>query len=159
MWYVNWPPARTNATCSTPTSRTTGCRSTIPGSSAKLLRSKIATELRGHGLPVEAFPFSFAESASAAGIALPETLPPGPKVRTRRKAHLDTYLNWGGFPEVREMALPERVQTLQDHVELVLLRAEGGISQDRPKCCPMGGSPGSGVLGSMRCASGPSALF
>jgi hypothetical protein len=33
-----------------------------------------------------------------------------------------TYLDVGGFPEVQTMSLAKRVQTLQDHVELVLLR-------------------------------------
>jgi predicted AAA+ superfamily ATPase len=94
----------------------------LSGSSAKLLSTEVATELRGRGLPVELFPFSFAESAVAAGLVIPATWPPGPRQRSRLEAHLDTYIACGGFPEVQGMALTERIQTLQDYVELVLLR-------------------------------------
>jgi uncharacterized protein len=94
----------------------------LSGSSAKLLSTEVATELRGRGMPVELFPFSFLESALAAEINVPETLPPGSKRRSRLEAHLDTYLSAGGFPEVQTLAPRERIQTLQDYVELVLLR-------------------------------------
>ncbi len=101
---------------------TESVRVVLSGSSAKLLSTEVATELRGRGLPVEFFPFSFAESAAAAGLAIPSTFPPGSRQRSRLEAHFDTYLASGGFPEVQGMALTERVQTLQDYVELVLLR-------------------------------------
>lgn len=101
---------------------TENVRVVLSGSSAKLLSSEVATELRGRGLPVEVFPFSFAESTAAAGIAIPDRLPPGAKLRSRIEAQFDTYLDSGGFPEVQGMAFTERIQTLQDYVELVLLR-------------------------------------
>jgi predicted AAA+ superfamily ATPase len=94
----------------------------VGGSSAKLLHTDVATELRGRGIAVEIFPYSFAESSVAAGIGLPERLPPGPRLRSRLEAHLDRYLTVGGFPEVQAMSPAERLQTLQDYVELVLLR-------------------------------------
>jgi uncharacterized protein len=94
----------------------------LSGSSAKLLSTEVATELRGRGLPVELFPFSFAESVMAAGMVIPEAGPPGPRLRSRLEAQLDIYLAVGGFPEVQGMALTERNQTLQAYVELVLLR-------------------------------------
>jgi predicted AAA+ superfamily ATPase len=94
----------------------------VSGSSAKLLHTEVATELRGRGLAVEVFPYSFAESVVAAGVPLPARLPPGSKARSRLEAHLDRYLTVGGFPEVQAMPLAERIQTLQDYVELVLLR-------------------------------------
>ena len=94
----------------------------VSGSSAKLLHTEVATELRGRGIALEVFPYSFAESVVAAGIPLPTQLPPGPKARSRLEAHLDRYLTVGGFPEVQAMPLAERIQTLQDYVELVLLR-------------------------------------
>jgi predicted AAA+ superfamily ATPase len=94
----------------------------VSGSSAKLLHTEVATELRGRGIAVEVFPYSFAESAVAAGVALPTRLPAGPKARSQLEAHLDRYLTVGGFPEVQAMPLAERIQTLQDYVELVLLR-------------------------------------
>ena len=94
----------------------------VSGSSAKLLHTEVATELRGRGIAVEVFPYSFSESAVAAGLPLPLKLPPGPKARSRLEAHLERYLSVGGFPEVQAMPLAERIQTLQDYVELVLLR-------------------------------------
>jgi len=94
----------------------------VTGSSAKLLHTEVATELRGRGLAVEVFPYSFAESAVAAGVSLPADMPPGARARSRLEAHLDQYLSAGGFPEVQAMPLVQRTQTLQDYVELVLLR-------------------------------------
>ena len=49
-------------------------------------------------------------------------MPPGPRLRSRLGAQLDTYLKHGGFPEVQAMHHTDRIQTLQDYVELVLLR-------------------------------------
>jgi predicted AAA+ superfamily ATPase len=94
----------------------------ISGSSAKLLSSEVATELRGRGLAVELFPFSFGESVRSVGIDLPDQMPPGPRLRSMLAAQLDRYLTSGGFPEVQGMEHRERIQTLQDYVELVLLR-------------------------------------
>lgn len=94
----------------------------LGGSSAKLLSSEVATELRGRGMPVEIFPFSFRESAAAAGIAFPEAAPPGARTRAQLEAHFDAYLAAGGFPEVQGMTPADRIQTLQDYIELVLLR-------------------------------------
>ncbi len=93
----------------------------LTGSSAKLLHAEVATELRGRGLAVEVFPFSFAESNAASGIR-GVALPVGPKRRSELERRLLTYLDVGGFPEVQGMALRDRVQTLQDYVEIVLLR-------------------------------------
>lgn len=94
----------------------------LTGSSAKMLHADVATELRGRGVAVEVFPFSFSESNAAAGIGPPAAMPPGPKLRSELERRLLTYLDVGGFPEVQTMPLMERVQTLQDYVELVLLR-------------------------------------
>ncbi len=94
----------------------------LTGSSARMLHAEVATELRGRGLAVEVFPFSFSESNAAAGVASPTVMPPGPKLRSEIERRLLTYLDVGGFPEVQTMRLVERVQTLQDYVELVLLR-------------------------------------
>jgi hypothetical protein len=101
---------------------TENARVYLTGSSAKLLHAEVATELRGRGLAVEVFPFSFAESNAAAGVGRPATMPPGPKRRSELERRLLTYLDVGGFPEVQSLGLRERVQTLQDYVELVLLR-------------------------------------
>ena len=94
----------------------------LTGSSAKLLHTDVATEFRGRGFAVEVFPMSFAETARAEGISGREDAPIGPRLRSRLRAHLDRYLEVGGFPEVLDMEPRQRMQTLQDYVELVLLR-------------------------------------
>lgn len=97
-------------------------RVVISGSSAKLLHTEVATELRGRGLTVEIFPFSFAEHLVATGVARPEPERTGAAERSTLAAASLEYLSRGGFPEVQTMTLPERLQTLQDYVEIVLVR-------------------------------------
>ena len=46
---------------------TEAARVVLSGSSAKLLHTEVATELRGRGLTVELFPFSFVEHLAARG--------------------------------------------------------------------------------------------
>ena len=93
----------------------------LTGSSARMLHTDVATEFRGRGFAVEVFPMSFAETARHRGVVAPENSP-GPRARSHLRAHLDWYLEVGGFPEVLDVAQQLRVQTLQDYVELVLLR-------------------------------------
>ena len=93
----------------------------VSGSSAKLLSREVSTELRGRGHAVEMLPFSFGETVRHAGVALPSSLP-GAQMRSRLEALFSRYLDVGGFPAVQELDEPTRVQTLQDYVELVLLR-------------------------------------
>ncbi len=94
----------------------------LSGSSAKLLHTEVATELRGRGLTVELFPFSFAEHLAARGEEVPEPAVVGARRRSTLQAACLDYLSVGGFPEVRDMSLAVRLQTLQDYVELVLVR-------------------------------------
>jgi predicted AAA+ superfamily ATPase len=93
----------------------------LSGSSAKLLSTEVATEFRGRGAAVEVLPFSFAESARHAGIALPDALP-GSRSRSRLEAHLLSFLNVGGFPAVQDIEYADRIRLLQDYVELVVVR-------------------------------------
>ncbi len=101
---------------------TEAARVVLSGSSAKLLHTEVATELRGRGLTVELFPFSFAENLEAGGDATPGREAFGARYRSALQAACLDYLSVGGFPEVRDIALAERLQTLQDYVELVLVR-------------------------------------
>lgn len=94
----------------------------LTGSSARLLHTDVATEFRGRGFAVEVFPMSFLEAARYRGVDVATSHTPGSRKRTQLRAHLDTYLEVGGFPEVQDIAQPFRIQTLQDYVELVLLR-------------------------------------
>lgn len=93
----------------------------LTGSSAKILHTDVATEFRGRGFAVEVFPMSFAETAKHQGIDLGAP-PISSRQRSERRAHLDAFLEIGGFPEVLGLTPLQRIQTLQDYVELVLLR-------------------------------------
>ena len=93
----------------------------LTGSSARMLHTDVATEFRGRGFAVEVFPMSFSETARHRDLPISGPSP-GPRARSNLRAHLDWYLEVGGFPEVLDVAQSFRVQTLQDYVELVLLR-------------------------------------
>lgn len=101
---------------------TEAARVILSGSSAKLLHTEVATELRGRGLTAELFPFSFAEHLDALGETVSDSVAIGAARRSILEAACLDYLSAGGFPEVRGMSLGERLQTLQDYVELVLVR-------------------------------------
>lgn len=93
----------------------------VTGSSSKMLSTEVATEFRGRGLAVELLPFSFPEALGHAGFEVP-TGPPGARVRSRLEAAFADHLRVGGFPDVQVLGEGERIQALQDYVELVLLR-------------------------------------
>lgn len=97
-------------------------RVVLGGSSAKLLHTEVATELRGRGLAVEVFPYSLAEALASREEPAPQAATPGARSRSRLEAGCQRYLDIGGFPEVQGMEPRARLHTLQDYVELVLLR-------------------------------------
>ena len=94
----------------------------LTGSSARLLSREIATSLRGRSLSTEIFPFSFAESLRHEGLDLPETWPPGAKVRSLLEHRFAQYLESGGFPEVQGIPQDLRVRVLQEYVDVVIFR-------------------------------------
>jgi len=94
----------------------------ITGSSAKLLSTDVATEFRGRGLAIDVWPFSFAEYARHLGEAAAGIRHPAAVDRSKLEALFLRYLHTGGFPGVVAMSDRERVQTLQDYVELVVVR-------------------------------------
>ena len=94
----------------------------ITGSSAKMLSTDVATEFRGRGLAVDVWPFSFGEFARHLGEAAADARHPGAADRSKLEALFLRYLRTGGFPGVAAMDERERVQTLQDYVELVVVR-------------------------------------
>ena len=93
----------------------------VSGSSAKMLSTEVSTEFRGRGYAVELLPLSFAEALLYADIELPPALP-GSRSRSRLEAAFTGYLRVGGFPDVQRLDEAERIQTLQNYVQLVLLR-------------------------------------
>jgi predicted AAA+ superfamily ATPase len=100
---------------------TESARLYVTGSSAKMLSTEVATEFRGRGFAVELLPFSFAEKLLYAGFELPVSKP-GARVRSQLEAAFEDYVRIGGFPDVQKLEETERVQALQDYVQLVLLR-------------------------------------
>jgi predicted AAA+ superfamily ATPase len=94
----------------------------VTGSSAKLLSTEIATGFRGRSLAIEVLPFGLREVARSQDQAVDAQWPPGAPRRSQLAALADTYLEQGGFPEVQGIHAFDRVQVLQQYVELVLLR-------------------------------------
>lgn len=93
----------------------------ITGSSAKLLSKEIATSLRGRSLALEIQPYNFKEYLSAKGIPLP-TKPFGKKVLDQYRMHLLDFFQSGGFPGVQNLQRNDRLETLQNYVEVVVFR-------------------------------------
>ena len=95
----------------------------VTGSSARLLSTEVATAFRGRSVTVEVLPFNVREAATAEGYDLvPDRWPPGAALRSRIDAFLVDYLQRGGFPAVRSLHPHDRVQLLQEYVDLVVLR-------------------------------------
>ncbi len=100
---------------------TESARLYVSGSSAKMLSTEVAIEFRGRGYTVELLPMSFAETLLYSDIGLP-TGTPGSRMRSQLEAAFGEYLRVGGFPDAQKLGEAERIQTLQDYVQLVLLR-------------------------------------
>lgn len=71
----------------------------VTGSNSHLLSSEFITLLSGRALPIEVYPFSFAEFAAACGLVLPDAVSLA-KERNRLRKLLDNFLRFGGFPEI-----------------------------------------------------------
>ena len=100
--------------------RTEKCEVFISGSSAQLLSSEIATQMRGRSLSWELFPFSFGEFVRARGMK-PEAAPTS-KHRLLLAKHFDAYWRAGGFPEVLDASDKIRVMTHQEYLHAILFR-------------------------------------
>lgn len=100
---------------------TESARLYVSGSSAKMLSTEVATEFRGRGFTVELLPMSFAEALLYSDVE-PPTARPGSRMRSQLEAAFTDYLRVGGFPDVQGLVDAERIQTLQDYVQLVLMR-------------------------------------
>lgn len=93
----------------------------ITGSSAKLLSKEIATSMRGRSLSIEIQPYNFHEYLASHGIPLP-TKPFGKKVMDNYRHHLLEFFQKGGFPGIQALSPHERLETLQNYVEVVVFR-------------------------------------
>ncbi len=76
----------------------------VTGSNSHLLSSEFITLLSGRALPVEVYPFSFAEYASSNGLELADAVAVT-RERNRLRKLFDDYLCQGGFPETTSIKL------------------------------------------------------
>jgi predicted AAA+ superfamily ATPase len=96
----------------------------LSGSSARMLSREVATSMRGRAMEVVITPFSFREFLlgrnAVAGVS--ESLFSSAE-RSALRAHFDSYLETGGFPEAGALAnARDRVLLLQGYVDTVLFR-------------------------------------
>ncbi|MBN1961279.1 MAG: ATP-binding protein [Deltaproteobacteria bacterium] len=94
----------------------------LSGSSAKLLSSEIATELRGRSLATCVWPYSFNEWLRARGEEPQQPIFWGRPSLDYFKQRLTWYMQYGGFPEVLMLDAGQRVSVLQNYVEVVIFR-------------------------------------
>jgi predicted AAA+ superfamily ATPase len=91
----------------------------VTGSSSKLLREDISTELRGKAITSTVYPLDFTEflAFSQAEHAKGSTLG-----NAERKRLFDQYLLWGGFPAL--VPLPEETKeaVLQEYLDTMMLK-------------------------------------
>lgn len=90
----------------------------VTGSSSKLLRDDISTELRGKSISTRLFGLSFSEfldfnnvaiSSSTRGIAL-------------KRKFFDEYLHWGAFPAITRIDEKYRTPLLREYFDTMMLR-------------------------------------
>ena len=95
----------------------------VTGSSARQLSTEVGTAFRGRSVTVEVLPYSMREAATADGLAWQhDPWPPGAADRSRLDAFIIDYLALGGFPAARALNPYDRIQVLQEYVDLVVLR-------------------------------------
>ncbi|MCX7003059.1 MAG: ATP-binding protein [bacterium] len=91
----------------------------VTGSSSRLLSRDIATALRGRSLTLEVFPLSFREYLAFREIPV---IPSSAANESSLRAALETYLQWGGFPEIVLADEALRPLILEEYAALMLYR-------------------------------------
>ena len=71
----------------------------ITGSNAKMLSKEMISTLGGRYIPIEIYPFSFAEYLRWAGIPYDEKSLLSTSARVNLKKAYEEYVKWGGLPE------------------------------------------------------------
>jgi len=90
----------------------------VTGSNAKLLSQEIATSMRGRAISREILPLNFQEYLQFKDDA--ELSPYLPNEKAKILNHFDTYLKWGGFPEIINYNEETKLQTLQEYFEVMI---------------------------------------
>ncbi len=91
----------------------------ITGSSSRLLTRDLATALRGRSITLEVFPLSFCEVLAFRGI---EVVSHSAENESRVRRALETYLAWGGFPEIVLADETLRPLILEEYASLMFYR-------------------------------------
>jgi len=92
----------------------------LTGSNARLLSSEISTSLRGRSISYEVFPLSLREYLSFRGIIVDFYIP---ETKGAIYNALESYLEFGGFPELVSIADDEvRFRILQEYFDVMLFR-------------------------------------
>ena len=91
----------------------------VTGSSSSLLTRNLSTALRGRSVALEVFPLSFREYLAFRGIELQAS---SDRSESAARAALDTYLRWGGFPEIVLAEEAMRPLILEEYASVMLYR-------------------------------------
>ena len=92
----------------------------LTGSNAKMLSSEISSSLRGRSISYEVFPLSFKEYLSFNDISIDFYVP---EIKATIYNTMETYLEFGGFPELVTIADPNvRYKILQEYFDVMLFR-------------------------------------
>jgi predicted AAA+ superfamily ATPase len=92
----------------------------LTGSNARLLSSEIATSLRGRTLQYEIFPLSFKEFCQFRNVAINNLHQSAQKAKLLKEC--ETYIFYGGFPEVVLDDFKYFEKTLQEYYFVMLYR-------------------------------------
>jgi predicted AAA+ superfamily ATPase len=93
-----------------------GLKFYITGSNASLLSRELGSRLTGRYVPVELFPFSFAEFLRFRGYAVPDLTRLTTVDAARLQGYLNEYLRGGGIPEPLKYPELPLARTLYDDV-------------------------------------------
>lgn len=91
----------------------------ITGSNARMLSRDIQTTLGGRYLDAQIFPYSFQEFLGANSVELDADWLSGKKQASAVQRLMETYLKWGGFPEL--LLFSNKRKWLNDLYEKILL--------------------------------------
>ncbi|MBW2369074.1 MAG: ATP-binding protein, partial [Deltaproteobacteria bacterium] len=91
----------------------------VTGSSSKMLRHDIATELRGKAISTVIFPLSFKEYLKFRGF---RGLTGSTKGQAEARRFFDEYLKWGGYPAISHMAEHTKEVVLREYFDTMLLK-------------------------------------
>lgn len=91
----------------------------VTGSSSRLLRNDLATELRGKSISSIVYPLSFSEFLKFKGF---EGNSSSTKGRADTKRYFDEYLKWGGYPAIVGIEENSRAAMLREYFDTMIVR-------------------------------------